>query len=71
MRPLFYPSIAMKTNSIGSSLKNSRPLNGGFCRHREARVISLRLRSNQNVGGGVRRTAGEGGPHWQASLRVI
>ena len=48
MRPPFFPSIAMKMLSIGSSLKKSQPLNCAFAVTAN-RVISLRLRSNQNV----------------------
>jgi len=48
MRPPFFPSIAMKMLSIGSSLKKSQPLNCAFAVTAN-RVISLRLRNNQNV----------------------
>jgi hypothetical protein len=44
----FYPSIAMKMISNGSSLKKSQPLNCGFAGTAN-RTVSLWLRSNQNV----------------------
>ena len=66
MRPLFFLSIAMKTMSIGSSLKKTQPLNCGFAVTREPRdFVAVAQQPERQAARGEPKAVGW--PHWQAS----